>query len=454
MNIHQPPFNTRYLAGGVPVQLVFSGATVADFSSPSSQKAIQEAVLQSIQPLYGQATPYVNITGVTSISGGSLNADGTRSSIQVNYILEIQAKSYNVLVIYAQNISSTLEANVANGRFNAYFTKDCPVSSCAMSGATSSSVTVSPLVVYYIPKGMSVSIPSVQPTSLTGSSQSGSSASGGSSSITTYAAAGAGIAIVCISLGIFFYVYNIRRRAKVSEEFEEDFDYEIQKIHKPHRKEVEMVDSPMPRGRPEGKKKKKKRVVDEDASLEQYYNNVVDVDEIKMRFSLPAYSSNRFAPNKQQSINTFGVFELQKGNSIKATNSIQSQNINPKSGKKKRIPKQYTDGTSDSGQSASSKSSSQKGSEARVMKLYNPMLAKSMKRTSSQSNRSAGKHKGSDSDYDSDGKSSRYSSSGKLNSRQGPKQKIRPGPRLEYEPDSDLESDDDDEDVHYLSKKV
>jgi hypothetical protein len=188
MDTKQAPFNTRYLAGGIPVQQVFTSATVTQFSSVSSQHAIQLAVLQSLGPLDGQMTPYVNITGVITVSSGaSIGAAGAISSIQVSYILQIQAKSYSALVSYAQNISTALETSVTNGNFNKYFAKSCSdMSTCPMAGASSLFVNVSPLDIYYIPKGMSVNIPTSQPTNSLGSSQTGgASATGGSSSIAT-----------------------------------------------------------------------------------------------------------------------------------------------------------------------------------------------------------------------------------------------------------------------------
>ena len=170
------------------MQQVFTSATVTQFSSVSSQHAIQLAVLQSLGPLDGQMTPYVNITGVITVSSGaSIGAAGAISSIQVSYILQIQAKSYSALVSYAQNISTALETSVTNGNFNKYFAKSCSdMSTCPMAGASSLFVNVSPLDIYYIPKGMSVNIPTSQPTNSLGSSQTGgASATGGSSSIAT-----------------------------------------------------------------------------------------------------------------------------------------------------------------------------------------------------------------------------------------------------------------------------
>ena len=120
MNTKQAPFNTRYLSGGVPVTQTFTGATIQQFNSPSSQNAIQLAVLQSLEPLNGQSV-FVNITGAATISGGSIGANRAVSIIEVSYILQIQAKSYSVLASFAQNISTALKTSVTNGDFNKYF---------------------------------------------------------------------------------------------------------------------------------------------------------------------------------------------------------------------------------------------------------------------------------------------------------------------------------------------
>ena len=190
------------------------------------------------------------------------------------------------------------------------------------------------------------------------------------------------------------FLYIRRRRSNrgnnSEEEWEDDFD--IQKVHKSTGKEVELVNSPMSRGgNPDSKmKKKKKRVVDEDASLEQYYKDKGDAEEIKMQFNLPAaFTSNRFATNnnKQHSVNTFGVYELSKAESMKkaTTSEVEKNknNSNSKAGKKKkkRAPPrdQIYEEASESEQSASSQASSlqkKKVSSARMLKMGNPMNGK------------------------------------------------------------------------------
>ena len=386
-------FNSNYVVVALPVQQVLNNAIVYQFESAANTKAFEDAVLASIGSSYGLQTLYVNITSVTiatASSLGAINADGSTAvpSIEISYTIIIQGPSYTSISASIKNISQSLQSNVASGAFTVNLKSSCAKKKCSLAGSSSSTLTVFPVTVVYVPKSMQTQSPSVAPTSATAGSQSSGNTGSGGSSNAGAVAGGAVAAVLVVAFAVSYYVW--KKRSMINAEDEDDLETQKEEVQKTRKKDVEMNSA--------GKKKKKskrpdrddvvKHTIDEDSNLELFYedqrvsaiakspfshsgspysprdlksksqNNSASsvtsplpvdasIDQVYgtnrlTAQSLETFKSDRYAPNQKKDAKEFGVFEVSKRRPLSGSSdggSVDSRQESTKSGREEKIAK-------------------------------------------------------------------------------------------------------------------